>query len=251
MAKLSTSQPSPLSPTRWPTDSFRWPATLALAASLVAALFIGSLAFAGLFHVLHVSIGTAKHLNHNALLLSTLAELPVIGLLFIALPRLARRTLGELGLHQIRFRNLGFAFVGALAMILAAGAAGAIEQSLFHLNVHENVIGIFSKNEPRGWLITMALMAVVFAPFFEELVFRGFIFNAILRYVPAWGAIALSAVVFAGAHFEDPSAFFPLAMAGIVLAFVYYRTGSLVTSMLTHGAFNFIELSLYLATKHA
>ena len=30
----------------------------------------------------------------------------------------------------------------------------------------------------------------------------------------------------------------PLAVGGVVLALVYYRSGSLIASMLTHGLFN-------------
>ena len=250
MGKTSTSQRSPLSPTLWPTESFRWPRSLAFAVLLIAALFASALALGALFRVLHVPLGNTTHPTEFVFVLSSLAELPVIALLIVFLPRLARRSLGELGFHQIRFRDLAYAVGGALAMILVTSVAGLIEQSAFHLKVHENVITFFNKSEPRGWIVAIALVASIYAPFFEEFVFRGFIFNAILRYVPVWAAIGLSALVFAGAHFEDPTSFFPLAMAGSVLALVYYRSGSLVTSMLTHGTFNFIELSLYLATQN-
>jgi membrane protease YdiL (CAAX protease family) len=87
--------------------------------------------------------------------------------------------------------------------------------------------------------------AVFFAPFVEELIFRGFIFNALLRYVPVGIAAAVSGIIFGLAHF-DRAAFFPLACGGVVLAIVYYRTGSLVSSMLTHGTFNAANVVLVL-----
>ena len=79
------------------------------------------------------------------------------------------------------------------------------------------------------------------APIVEELVFRGFLFNALLRYSPVAIAAVLSALVFGIAH-GSWSAFAPLAGAGLVLAVVYYRTGALSASMIAHAGFNAIAV---------
>ena len=92
------------------------------------------------------------------------------------------------------------------------------------------------------------MLAVFIAPVVEELVFRGFVFNALLRYVNVGLAAAGSGIIFGLAHF-DATAFFPLACAGVVLAFVYYRSGSLTASMLTHGGFNAVNVVLVLLTE--
>jgi len=247
VGKTSTSPPSPLSPTNWPAKSFHWSLSLALLAAVAAAFLLATIGVATGFRMLHLSFGTKASPTEWTFVATVLIELPLIALLLVALPRVARRTLGELGLHPIRFRDLYYAFIGAVTALAAAALVSLIETSVFHLNVHENVIGFFSKNEPRGWLIGIALVAVIYGPVVEELLFRGFIFNAILRYVPVGAALAISGIIFAGAHFEDPTSFVPLAVTGIILATIYYRTGSLVTSMLAHGTFNFISLALYLA----
>jgi uncharacterized protein len=88
--------------------------------------------------------------------------------------------------------------------------------------------------------------AAIAAPLFEEVVFRGFVFPSLLRYVPRWGAIVLSALIFALAHL-NPSEVLPLTMLGAVLAFVYSRTGNLLAPMLLHGLWNSSTLfNLYL-----
>jgi len=94
-------------------------------------------------------------------------------------------------------------------------------------------------------LLAMAfgVLAVVIAPFVEELMFRGFLFNTILRYTPVWAAATLSGIVFGLSH-GSLTAFVPLAGSGIVLAYVYYVTGSLPASMLTHALFNAINVAL-------
>jgi membrane protease YdiL (CAAX protease family) len=88
-----------------------------------------------------------------------------------------------------------------------------------------------------------AVLAVVVAPFVEELTFRGFLFNTIRRYAPVWAAAAISGIVFGLSH-GSLTAFVPLAGSGIVLAYVYELTGSLPASMLTHALFNAINVAL-------
>lgn len=79
--------------------------------------------------------------------------------------------------------------------------------------------------------------AAVAAPIFEEILFRGFLLPSLTRYMPVWGAIALSAVIFAVAHLSF-SEVLPLAVLGAVLGFVYTRSRNLLSSMLVHSLWN-------------
>jgi membrane protease YdiL (CAAX protease family) len=81
------------------------------------------------------------------------------------------------------------------------------------------------------------LTASVAAPIFEETLFRGFLLPSLTRYLPTWGAIALSALIFAVAHL-NLSEVLPLATLGVVLGVVYTRTRNLLSSMLLHGLWN-------------
>jgi membrane protease YdiL (CAAX protease family) len=240
VVKTSTSEHSPLSPKDWPADAFVWWRSLLFGVALCLALFVPELIIAIVLFLTHVL---------NAHDLQSLSW-PVIGfqlisyafgLLFLTmgLPRLAHRSLAELGLRAPLVRDIGWGIVGAVAMILVAGAAGALEDSLLHLKPDE--VQVHWLREARGSLVGgFVFLACIAAPFFEELTFRGFLFNALLRYVPAWAAVVLSACIFGGVHWQpgNAGALLPLAAAGIVLAVVYYRSGSLAASMITHGCFN-------------
>jgi uncharacterized protein len=81
------------------------------------------------------------------------------------------------------------------------------------------------------------LTATVAAPIFEEILFRGFLLPSLTRYFPIWGAIALSSFLFAIAHLSL-SEVLPLTVLGMVLAFVYARSGNLLSSMLLHSLWN-------------
>lgn len=79
--------------------------------------------------------------------------------------------------------------------------------------------------------------AAIAAPVFEEIMFRGFLLPSLTRYLPVWGAIATSALLFAVAHLSV-SEILPLATLGAVLGFVYTRSRNLLAPMLLHSLWN-------------
>jgi membrane protease YdiL (CAAX protease family) len=100
------------------------------------------------------------------------------------------------------------------------------------------------------WLI---LSAVIVAPLAEEIYFRGMVFQALRGPIGRWGAILLSAVIFAAAHvIAEPTwaggalVFALILPLGIILAWVFDRRGSLVTPIAIHAVFNAITMALML-----
>jgi len=83
--------------------------------------------------------------------------------------------------------------------------------------------------------------AAVAAPVFEEILFRGFLLPSLTRYLPVWGAILLSGLIFALAHLSF-SEVLPLATLGAVLGFVYTRSRGLLASMLLHSLWNSVTM---------
>ncbi|MEN0007092.1 MAG: type II CAAX endopeptidase family protein [Bacteroidota bacterium] len=81
--------------------------------------------------------------------------------------------------------------------------------------------------------VYMFLAAVIAAPIFEELIFRGVILNGLLRNYNHWYAIALSSFLFGIAHL-NPWQFIVAFLLGLFLGWVYYRTQSLIACILIH-----------------
>ncbi len=79
--------------------------------------------------------------------------------------------------------------------------------------------------------------AAIAAPFFEEFLFRGFLLPSLTRYLPVWGAIVVSSLLFAVAHLSL-SEILPLTTLGIVLGVVYTRSRNLLAPMLVHSLWN-------------
>jgi membrane protease YdiL (CAAX protease family) len=107
------------------------------------------------------------------------------------------------------------------------------------------ILPIALENRDSLALFIFFITASVAAPVFEEIFFRGFLLPSLTRYVPVWGAILLSSLVFAAAHLNI-SEVLPLTILGIILGVVYTRSRNLLSSMLLHGLWNSgTLLSLY------
>jgi hypothetical protein len=85
------------------------------------------------------------------------------------------------------------------------------------------------------------LTASIAAPLFEEVLFRGFLLPSLTRYVPVWGAIGLSSLIFATAHLSL-SEVLPLTVLGIALGFIYTRSRNLLAPMLLHSTWNSVTM---------
>jgi membrane protease YdiL (CAAX protease family) len=133
------------------------------------------------------------------------------------------------------FRRPGKAFFWTIP----AGLAGVYVVSLLYgLMVDSKKQEILSEF-PRstGGVALFVVIAVVMAPFFEEVFFRGFLFRG---FADSWGwalGAVVSAAVFGLAHLQL-DVFVPLFALGLALAWVYKRTGSLWTCIALHALFN-------------
>ena len=91
------------------------------------------------------------------------------------------------------------------------------------------------------WIVLISVS--VFAPFFEEWLCRGIILRGLLKKMkPGW-AIVISALVFGLIHMNLWQAI-PAFIIGVVLGYVYYKTGSLKLTMLMHCVNNTLSVIL-------
>lgn len=86
-------------------------------------------------------------------------------------------------------------------------------------------------------LFTALFCVAVFAPFFEEIMFRGLVMTELLKIMRPWAAIGLQAIIFGAIHgvlFQSVFAF----VIGIVLGILYYHSQNIFVAMTCHSAFN-------------
>jgi membrane protease YdiL (CAAX protease family) len=101
-----------------------------------------------------------------------------------------------------------------------------------------------------GPLITIAVLSLLFAPFMEEVFYRGFVFSGVrARWGLAWAALA-SGLLFGVSHIGNPAGLYlipPVTIIGAMFACAYAYSGSIVTSLLAHFLFNSFALGAGIA----
>jgi membrane protease YdiL (CAAX protease family) len=183
------------------------------------------------------------------ILLQFVVEGALVVLLLAALPSLSKFSLRELGFRAPTAANVGTAIVGAVAMVIVANGGASLIDYLAHSQHQQDIVQIFKQLHDSTTVAIFAAFAVIFAPFAEETFFRIFFFNLGLRYSGFWGGAVLSGALFGIAH-GDIYAALPLALGGIVLCAVYYRTRNAFAPMISHALFNSLSIvALLVAPK--
>jgi membrane protease YdiL (CAAX protease family) len=136
----------------------------------------------------------------------------------------------------LRRAPLGRAIGVAVAGLGAFYGFSILYGAIFRPENPQTLVEDVGANESAALLVTGALMVIVIAPICEEVFFRGFLFRVLRVRMSFWPAAAIAGVLFGLAHFS--LVIVPvLAVLGVVLCWVYERTGSLLPCIAIH-AFN-------------
>ena len=150
--------------------------------------------------------------------------------------------------------EIGWACVGRLmAVVLAVVAAGLWGEWVMdrlseplHLTSHWTEWFDADLVWASPSLAAISLLEyVVFAPVFEELAFRGLLFAILRRKFRFLPAALISASIFAVAHGYGLIGFISVLWSGVLWAWMYEKTGSLLPGILAHAINNlFVCLSV-------
>jgi membrane protease YdiL (CAAX protease family) len=152
-----------------------------------------------------------------------------------------------LGVRRPAWRTLGWAAVAFIAAFALATAYGAFVEYLGPEALKSECDDQLPRDiiDNRALLVLAGIVTIGFAPWCEEVFFRGFVFPGLGR---SWGAAAgiiISGVLFSAAHISLAlhKTFVPILVIGLVFAYVYWRSGNIFSVILAHLAFNAISFS--------
>ncbi len=184
--------------------------------------------------------GWLAHLFARALLVGVMIHIVVV-------ERGGR--LGDLGLRWKRF-GYGIA-VGALGFLALRPVLYGLEflqlRLIPRLPVQEPLQGILRARLPTT-IVLAAFVAVLVAPVAEEMFFRAFIQPALQRWVGRTPGILVGAAFFAAGHMDIYN-LAPLFLLGVVLGYLYDRTGSLAAPITLHVAHNGMTILAIMAYR--
>ena len=125
-----------------------------------------------------------------------------------------------------------------------------MSRSLFKgLETPDNPVTQLFTSENAFIMVLAVLAASVFAPFFEEIFFRGALYHGLRTKLGVAASVLISGSVFAILH-PLPGGFLPILAMATVFALLVETRQSLVASMVTHAINNtVIAVSLFLLTN--
>ncbi|MGQ9867178.1 MAG: lysostaphin resistance A-like protein [Pseudanabaenaceae cyanobacterium] len=124
-----------------------------------------------------------------------------------------------------------------VAMPLVLAASWVSERLWQGLGGGNPLLPILVESQDNVAKFLLWLTVAVAAPVAEEFLFRGFWLRSLLKTLPTWGAVALSAVGFAVVHLNVVD-LLPLTVLGVVLGFVFVRSQRLPAVILLHALWN-------------
>ncbi|MDX6586621.1 MAG: protease family protein [Solirubrobacterales bacterium] len=177
---------------------------------------------------------------------ATLVALIPQGLLFVGVPILvaARRV------DARPWRVVGYIPFKGRDLWLVAAAMGAqiaitvIFTALFFTPEQDTLVEDVDFNETTLTAIATVFLIVIAAPITEETLFRGLFFGAIRSRTPFWVAAVVSGMLFGSVHLPqgDLAVAGLLSCLGVILAWLYERTGSLGPPIALHMVNNAIAI---------
>jgi membrane protease YdiL (CAAX protease family) len=224
-------------------DSPVWtPGDLSKAVILVVLVVIGGIGTLFLLSPF-VEAGTRP-----AALLGLLLTAAVQGGMLLALWLFAFRGHG-FAWSRLGFRSaplgtvLSSAAITLLIALVGLAFYGAVIQALDLQDLTPPSIPASFAQDPVVFAV-LATIAVVIAPIVEEAFFRGFAFKALRPRWGGWPAAIISSLLFGVAHLSTSSIglLIPTAFLGLLLVYLYVRTGSLWGSVAVHSGFNAVNV---------
>ncbi len=169
----------------------------------------------------------------------------IYAILVVIIAVINRRRGTGIGAGARAFRQLPLAALFYVAVIpflmIATQAWHWLLQHLFGMEIELQGVAQFIAQE-RSWLqVAYMFTAVIVAPLYEELMFRGIIFPYLAKRIGLAGGIVLVSVLFALMHFHRPAAV-PLFLLSGALCLAYWRTGSLWVAIGMHALFNAVTI---------
>ncbi|MDQ0172546.1 CPBP family intramembrane glutamic endopeptidase [Paenibacillus tundrae] len=172
----------------------------------------------------------------------TIAIVLLLGIYLVAL-RPQKLSWTEVGLKGFPAKDWWRIVLWTLMLIVLS--VGAVYLTSLLGNTVDN-----SKTESLKQSVTVftiligVVSAGIVSPIYEEIFYRGFIFRWLRTRVSMSWAIVISSLIFTAAHYPTMNAMPVNFISGVVLAWTYERTGSVVPGMIVHGVFNTIAVLL-------
>lgn len=175
------------------------------------------------------------------------------GTIIVAVMLLIRRkgsSIHDLGVIWTNVRrNIAAGLAGGVILSITVMWLGVLISTLVGPPPPQEVEKMLTGMKQGKDILLPFITVSILAPVSEELYFRGMVYPLMRSRFGVGAALVFSGLFFSSLHF-DLFRLVPIWAGGIVLAYFYEKTGSLVTSIIAHSTWNTLMLLImYLAAQ--
>lgn len=161
-----------------------------------------------------------------------------------------RRPFSDLGFVKSPRRFLALGFIAGVCLFLGIGLLGNLLTKLFGTPAPQSFALAVNGANYTWEFILLTFLGGVVAPMKEEMFFRGLIYPPLRQTFGRGKGILLTGLFFAALHLEVIR-FIPLFIGGVVLTWLYERSGNIWTSIVAHGTWNILmALALWISVRN-
>lgn len=212
------------------------------AVSIFAASWIGVPAIVLILVALIIGPVSQNNLALNFGLV--MAEVLVgFGLIWMTLRRYQAKW-ADVGLRKANWGKAAvYVLIFLVGFLLLVTLIFAIVSALVpSFNADQAQVNEFTQPTTTSAMRISFLALVILPPFFEEVIFRGFIFPAFTRRLGIIGGALMTSLLFAVAHWQLNVSLYTLILS-LLLCFMYYKLRSIWPGIVLHMINNFIAFS--------
>lgn len=134
-----------------------------------------------------------------------------------------------------------------LALLQASGYLKFMEK-ITGGNSTQDAVKLLRESNDNLAVGLMAFSAAIVAPIAEEVIFRGYLYPIAKKFSGPWIGMLFTSLVFAAGHGNVPL-ILPLFLLGMIMAYSYEKTGSILAPISIHFCFNSATVLMQLAAR--
>lgn len=202
----------------------------------IFATFISSFTYALIYSVKNAGKVDQSQINavvlKNQFIIAAIAGFIALGIFVLMFRKKEMNLFQRCKFTKISLKNSSIIILSSLGLSLFSCSLVNLLMSKFP-SYSETSKAISSNNSSVLGVIAMVLII----PIFEEILFRGLIFNELKKHLNIIVAIVLQGTIFAVSHGNMLQGIYTFIM-GVVLAIVYDKTQSIIAPILFHMTYN-------------
>ncbi|MCK5451062.1 MAG: CPBP family intramembrane metalloprotease [Candidatus Omnitrophica bacterium] len=177
----------------------------------------------------------------------------VIGVIMYFVVSKYGQSIKEIGLSPANIAgNIFYAVIGYIAIIpiivLIMTATFFTVKWIGYKPPVQPIVRLFAEEKIVSVLWMSTIFAAIFGPVAEEIFFRGFMYPAVKKKMGIFLGIMITSFLFALLHAHIVG-FLPIMVLGVLLVYLYEKTGSIVPSIIVHIMHNVSMLVIVFITR--